>query len=185
MSDFTNRQSQQSLQADLLSTRALDHVASALCQKALSDAKSQLHPLLQSVELDRLGQRRKFLHAFKYALERQIAWKLSTWCPKLQAIFSYESTPHKNTEGWDGSIHLLVKVPEVSADVDVLSKMIDSSLIKCLKRLNWQHFKEYQSILTVQQVTPNELRRGIGYGAMFYAVYTAPVKVWPLDNHKE
>jgi hypothetical protein len=66
--------------------------------------------------------------------------------------------------------------------VNALGKMLDRSLVKSLKQLHWQRFQEHQSILTVQQVTPNELRRGTGYGAMFYAAFTAPVKVWPVDD---
>jgi hypothetical protein len=66
--------------------------------------------------------------------------------------------------------------------VKALGEKLDGSLVKYLKQLGWQRFPTQQSILEVQQVTPNELRHGVGYGAMFYAVYTAPVRVWPQDR---
>jgi len=169
-------------QSDLPSIRELVDAANDLCQEALNEAKGQLHPLLQNAELGRLEQRQEFLKIFKCALEQHLAQKLTVWCPEIQAIFRYEESLRKNTEGRDASVHLLVKVPCLSEEVDILGKLLDRNLVKSLKQLHWQRFQECQSILTVQQVTPNELRHGTSYGAMFYAVYTAPVKVWPPDD---
>jgi hypothetical protein len=162
--------------------RNFGEVANDLCERALNNAKAQLHPLLRNTELDRLGQRSEFLQAFKSALEQGIARKLAVWQPGVQAVFKYDETWTENMETWDGSIHLLVKVPRLSNTVKALGKKLDGGLVKCLKRLGWQRFRTLESILEVQQVTPNELRHGIGYGAMFCAVYTVPVRVWPRDR---
>ena len=145
-------------------------------EKALSDARNQLHPLLRKVELDRLDQRDEFLRAFKRALEQNIARKLALWLPGVQSIFSYDETP---TENWDSSIRLLIKVPRLSKAVKVLGKTLDNSLVKSLKQLGWSRFQERQIVLEVHQVTPRELRHGLGYSAMFYAVYSTPIQVWP------
>ena len=126
------------------------------CEKALNDAKAQLYPLLRNTELDRLGQRSEFLQAFKSALEQRIARKLAVWQPGVQAVFKYDETWTENMEKWDGSIHLLVKVPRLSNAVKVLGRKLDGGLVKCLKRLGWQRFRMLQSILEVQQVTPTE-----------------------------
>ncbi len=83
---------------------------------------------------------------------------------------------------WDGSIHLLAKVPRLSDTLRILGRRLDRSLVKYLRQLHWPRFQKQQSILEVQQVTLSELRHGIGYGAMFHAVYTVPVKVWPQDK---
>ena len=91
-------------------------------------------------------------------------------------------TPINKIEDWDGSIHLLAKVPRLSKRLKAFNIRLDSSLVKGLKRLNWSRFDECKSLLEVQQVTPNELRHGTGYGAMFYAVYNKPIQVWPLDS---
>jgi hypothetical protein len=157
----------------------LEQVANDLCETALNDAKDQLHPLLQNTELERLDQRNEFVQAFKNALEERIARKLARWQPGVQAVFKFDETRMKNSEGWDGSIHLLVMVSHLSNRVKALGEMLDQSLVKRLKQLDWSRFQTTQSILEVQQVTPNEVRRGIGYGAMFFAVYTVPIKVWP------
>jgi hypothetical protein len=155
------------------------NVANELCEKALNDAKAELHPLIRSAELQRLDQRTEFVQSFKRALERGIAGKLAAWQPGVQAVFRFDETPLERMETWDGSIHLLVKVPRLSNAIRILGKKLDRSLMKYLKQLNWSRFRKRQSILEVQQVTPNELRHGISYGAMFSAVYNVPVKVWP------
>ena len=155
------------------------NVANELCEKALTAAKAQLHPLIQSAELDRLDKRTEFIQAFKLALEQSIAGKLAVWQPGVQAVFRFDEMPLENMETWDGSIHLLVKVPRLSNAIKTLGKKLDRSLMKYLKQLDWSRFQKRQSILEIQQVTPNELRHGVSYGAMFSAVYNVPVKVWP------
>ena len=159
-------------------------VANELCKKALEDAKSELHPLLRNTQMDRLDQRDEFLWTFKAALEQRVAQKLAIWQPVVQAVFKYDETRLENVENWDGSIHLLVKVPQLSNIVRVLARKLDRSLVKYFRQMDWKRFRTRQSILEVHQVTPNELRHSIGYGAMFCAVYNVPVQVWPQEDRK-
>jgi hypothetical protein len=182
MSDIKHWYRNEALIPVVPSPKDFEQVANELCEKALKDAKAQLHPLIQSVDLDRLDKRSEFLQAFKRALEGGIARKLAVWQPGVQAVFKFDETWTENMENWDGSIHLLVKVPGLSNAVKALGGKLDGGLVRCLKRLGWQRFRTLESILEVQQVTLNELRHGIGYGAMFCAVYTVPVRVWPEDR---
>jgi hypothetical protein len=181
MSTVYDLSGKESIEQSIPDTTDLGLVANHLCEKALQDAKSQLHPLLQNAELDRLEQRGEFLQAFKKALEQRIARRLAIWQPNVQAVFAYDAARMENVEAWDGSIHLLVKVPRLSDAVKMLGKKLDKSLVKYLKKLGWQRIQTQQSVLEVQQVTSHELRHGVGYGAMFCAVYTAPVKIWPRN----
>jgi hypothetical protein len=80
---------------------------------------------------------------------------------------------------------LLAEVPSLSETVKILGRRLDRSLVKYLRGVNWPRFRTRESILDLQQVTLNELRHGIGYGAMFYAVYTVPVKVWPKHRKQK
>jgi hypothetical protein len=157
-------------------------IATDLCENALKDAKEHLHPLLRDAQLERLDNRPEFLKAFKRALEQRIARKLAAWYPGVQAVFQFDETWIENPESWDGSIHLLATVPRLSDTLKILGRRLDRSLLKYVRGLNWPRLKTRQSILEVQQVTFNELRHGIGYGAMFAAVYTVPVKVWPKSR---
>ena len=179
MSDVNNRRWEEAKKHVVPGAKDFGQVASDLCEKALNDAKAQLHPLLRNVDVERLDQRSEFLQAFKSALEQGIARKLAAWQPGIQAVFKFDEVWTESIESWDSSIHLLVKVPQLSNAMKVLGKMLDKGLVKGLKQLGWSRFQKRQSILDIQQVTPNEIRRGISYGAMFCAVYTVPVKVWP------
>jgi hypothetical protein len=180
--NVNNRSREETLEPVVPDPKEFGQVANDLCEKALNDAKGQLHPLLRDAELDRLDRRETFVQAFKSALELRIARKLAAWQPGVQAVFKFDETPTQTWETWDGSIHLLVKVPRLSDAMKALGKKLDQSLVRYLKQLGWSRFRKRQSILEVQQVTPNELRHGIGYGAMFFAVYTAPIKVWPQNR---
>jgi len=152
--------------------------ANNLCAKALNEARSQLHPLVQNTELARLDTRIEFVQAFKLALEQQVAKRLAVWYPNIQAVFKFDGSRLDLSKPWDGSIHLLAKVPRLSKTLKSLGQRLDQSLINYMKRLGWSRFCERPFILEVQQVTNNELLHGIGYGAMFCAVYSVPVKVW-------
>jgi hypothetical protein len=160
----------------------IDLAVNELCEKALGDARGHLHPLAQNSELSRLDKRVEFIQALKSGLEQRLARRLAAWQPDVQAVFKYEETLTQSLENWDGSIHLLVKVPRLSDAIKVLGNILDDALVNALHRLGLPRFQGCQSVLDVQQITPSELRHGIGYGAMFSAVYTAPVKVWPQER---
>lgn len=150
-----------------------------LCEKALIDAKSQLHPLLQQVGLEKLGQRREFVQAFRQALERAVAERIALWLPCVKVIYKFDPPRGSGIEYWDNMIHLLVLVPRILPGINELGSKLDNEMLKRLKSLPWSRFQDSESIIEIQQVTRNEIRHGICYGAMFYSLYTAPSPVWP------
>lgn len=184
MRDINQWLQQKSVPYRVPAPKDFGQIANDLCEKALEDAKEQLHPLLRDAKLDRLDERPEFLKTFKRALEQRIARKLAAWDPGVEAVFQFDETRTENPESWDGSIHLLAKVPRLSDTLRILGRRLDRSLVKYLRQLNWPRFQKRQSILEIQQVTLSELRHGIGYGAMFHAVYTVPVKVWPQEKKR-
>lgn len=104
------------------------------------------------------------------------------WQPGVQTVFQFDDSRMESRQHRDGSIHLLVKVPRLSDSLKMLAKNLDKNLHKSLKQLGWSHFHKRQSVLEIQQVTPEELSHGIDYAAMFSAVHSRPVKVWPLKR---
>ena len=156
--------------------------SSELCEKALMDAKTQLHPLLQQVDLEKLGQRREFVQAFKHALERAVAERIALWLPSVKAIYKFGPPRVSSTEGWDNTVHLLILVPRLLPSINELGTMLDHEILERVKHFRWSRFKDSQSVLELQQVTPHEIRHGVCYGAMFYSLYTAPVQVWPQKS---
>ena len=150
-----------------------------LCEKALLDAKSQLHPLLQQVDLEKLGQRREFVRAFKQALEKAVAERIVSWLPDVQIVYKFDAPRGSCTQYWDNTIHLLLLVPRLLPSINELGSKLDSEMLKRLKRFSWSRFQDSKYVIEIQQVTRNEIRHGICYGAMFYSLYTAPEPVWP------
>ena len=179
MDTINNERREETVEVLVPAAKDLSWVANDICEKAINDAKEQVHPLIRNAELHQLRKRNEFTQAFKLALEKRIAQKLAIWQPNVQAVFKFDESWMENRDkSWDGSIHLLVKVPRLSNAIKMIGKTLDQSLTRCLKQLGWSRFLKHQSILEIQQVTPNELRHGVSYGAMFYAVHSVPVKVW-------
>lgn len=159
---------------------AFRQVSEELCKKAVMDAKTQLHPLLQQVDLEKLGHRREFVQAFKYALEGSVAARIARWLPCVRVIYKFDAPRVSSNEDWDNTIHLLMLVPRLLPSIKELGSKLDSAMLKRLKDLSWSRFQDSKSIIEIQQVTPNEIRHAVCYGAMFVSLYTAPSQVWPL-----
>ena len=121
--------------------KEFEHAANEIAEKALMDAKERLHPLLRNVELVRLRKRSEFVQAFKLALEKRIAQKLAVWQPGVQAVFQFDESWMETRNAWDGSIHLLVKVPRLSSTLKTIGKKLDHSLTQYLKQLGWSRFR--------------------------------------------
>jgi hypothetical protein len=158
--------------------------SSDLCEQSLRDAKTQLHPLLQQVDLEKLSQRREFVQAFKGALERAVAERIILWLPSVKVVYKFDPPRGSSPEGWDNRVHLLILVPRLLPSINELGTMLDHEILERLKHFGWSRFKDSQSILELQQVTPYEIRHGVCYGAMFYSYYTAPSEVWPLRSYQ-
>lgn len=163
---------------------AFRQVGEELCEKALMNAKSQLHPLLQQVDLEKLGQRREFVQAFKHALERAVAERIGIWLPSVKVVYKFDPPRGSSTGCWDSKIHLLMLVPHLLPSINELGTMLDREILERLKHFSWSRFRDSQSILELQQVTSHEIRHGVCYGAMFYSFYTAPSQVWPPRSYQ-
>jgi hypothetical protein len=169
---------EETLEPVLADFQRLKQAVLELCDKSVLDAKAHLHPLLHNEELDKLDSRSEFVQAFKRALEEHMALQLVSWHSCIQAVYGFNATLPQERH-WDNTIHLLVLLPQPLEAIQVMSLMLDVSLVQCLKKLNWSRFQMQESLLEIQQVGPDEVQRGIHYGAMFSSVYNAPYKIWP------
>ena len=171
---------EQELIENLIKTpSALRLVSRELAEKALIDAKPLLHPLLQQVDLENLGQHREFVQAFKDALERAVAERIFLRLSFVKVVYKFDPPRGSSTAGWDSMIHLLLLVPRLLPSINELGFKLDSEMLQQLQSLSWTRFQHSKSVVEIQQVTPNEIRRGICSGAMFFSLYAAPVQVWP------
>ena len=155
-------------------------IADELCDRAQRVATDQLHPLLQRVDLVKLSQRHEFLDAFRCSLEREIAQKIVLWLPCVKVVYKFDASRKKRLEEWDNTIHLLVLVPQLIPLIKELGTMLDVAFLTSLKRLPWSRFQDSKFVIEIQQVTPEEIRHGVCYGAMFFSYYATPSQVWLL-----
>lgn len=153
-----------------------------LCEKALTDAKNQLHPLLRQVELERLGQRKIFVDAFKCALETEITRRVILLLPCVQAVYRFDTQRGSNAYDWDNKIHLLLLVPQLMASIKDLNSKLDTQMLRQLQRPDWKRFWSSTTFVEVQQVTRDEVRHGVCYGAMFASYYAGPLQIWPVTQ---
>jgi hypothetical protein len=170
---------EESLEPIVADGKIVNQAAKNLCEKAEQVARSQLHPLLQIEKLENLDRKCEFLQAFKCALEEGLARQLASWQPCIQAVYQFNQSLPQTEDCWDSTIHLLVMVARPLHAMQALGPRLDHNIVRQLKRLNWPRFRESKSIVEIKQITPDEVRIGIGYGAMFSSVYNAPVRVWP------
>jgi hypothetical protein len=70
MNDVRNWRREEPVEHTAPAVKDFGQAANDVCEKALNDAKAQLHPLIRHVELDRLGKHSEFVQAFKLSLER-------------------------------------------------------------------------------------------------------------------
>jgi hypothetical protein len=166
-------------ESELIAGRCFEQAAEEIVDRALKDAKIRLHPLLRNLHMDALERRAEFVRALKRAIAYGIAEKIAAWEVDIDAIYQFEESWMENRTSWDGSIHLLAKVSRLSNGLGRLGDALDKSLLPLLRCSGWSCFRHRRSILELQQVTKNELRHCISYGAMFSAVYSVPVQIWP------
>lgn len=154
-------------------------IVGELCGHAQKVAIGQLHPLLQRVDLEKLGHRYEFLEVFKQTLESEIAQKIVQWLSSVKTVYRFDASRKNRLEEWDNTIHLLVLVPQLVPSIKELGAILDDTFLTALKHLAWSRFQDSKSVIEIQQVTPEEIRHGVCYGAMFFSYYAAPSQVWP------
>ena len=73
-------------------------IANDLCEKALKDAKEQLHPLLRNAQLDRLNERPEFVKSFKRAWNGELRENLP---PGIRASRRSSSSMKRAWKPWN------------------------------------------------------------------------------------
>ena len=170
VSDNNDYSQQKVIEGLFKSPCAFGSVSEELCEKALMDAKSQLHSLLQQVDPEKLDQRRELVEAFKHALERAVSERIVLWLPCVKAVYKFENLRGSSPKYQDNTIHLLILLPRLLPSSYRLGAMLDHEVLERLKRFNGSRFQDSKSFLEIQQVTPNEIHHGVCYDAMFYSL---------------
>lgn len=119
-----------------------------------------------------------FLSPFKLGLAAETARVLGASEPRVLTAFTYDVS--------DRVIHLLLLVDEPSAGLESFVAEFDQALTASIDALRMPECFECTSVLDVHQVTPRDVRLGIGMAGLLSSVASAPLRVWsrqePLEH---
>jgi hypothetical protein len=118
----------------------------------------------------RLTHEPGFLTPFKLGLAGQCARVLGASEPRVLSAFTYDLADHR--------IHLLLLVDETSAGLEGFVREFDRALSASIDELRLPDCFECTSVLDVHQVTPRDVRLGIGLAGLLSSVANAPLRVW-------
>ncbi len=117
---------------------------------------------------------RDFAEAFKHALASGVARALAENDKFVQTIYAYEPTAADRA-----TIHLLVLVTRPSAALEAFIATVNRALVTQLQNMGQPAPRE--SVLDVNVFTQEEVRRGVGYGALLHSVSPPPQTLWQRE----
>jgi hypothetical protein len=118
-----------------------------------------------------------FLGPFKLGLAAQCARVLGASEPRVLTGFTYDLSDHV--------LHLLLLVDEPSAGLEGFVREFDRALTASIDQLRLPECFECTSVLDVHQVTPRDVRLGIGLAGLLSSVANAPLRVWSRHGPME
>ena len=131
----------------------------------------------RQADLAKLTHEPGFLRPFKLGLAAQAARVLGASEPRVLSAFSYDLSDHV--------LHLLLLVDEPSDGLDGFVREFDQALTKSIDVLRMPDCFECTTILEVHQVTPRDVRLGIGLAGLLASVANAPLRVWSRHEPME
>jgi len=131
----------------------------------------------REVPLAKLTHEPGFLRPFKLALAARCARVLAASEPRVLSAFTYDPA--------DRVLHLLVLMDEPSEGLDGFVKEFDQALTASIDQLRMPDCFECVSVLDVHQITPRDVRLGIGLAGLLSSVANAPVRVWSRHEPME
>jgi len=111
-----------------------------------------------------------FMTPFKLGLAAECARVLAASEPRVLSAFTYDLADH--------TIHLLLLVDETSDGLEGFAQEFDRVLSASIDELRLPDCFECTSVLDVHQVTPRDVRLGIGLAGLLSSVANAPLRVW-------
>lgn len=121
---------------------------------------------------------------FRYSIALQLAQYLTKLDKNVVSVFTY-SFGDAEEEGEDRNIslsapiNLILHVRRKTAALRSIVAYLDQQLLDGYKQLVAPEGEKIASILDVQMVDDEDIRRGIGFGVLLRSSYSKPVRLWP------
>lgn len=163
----------------------LQDAVKALCEEAVTTARSKLIVREQEKPLEELFTQRNFFEHFKYALTKDIVDLLVENNSHVEAVYltSPSGNPDENEEAGgetpaEPTIHLLLKVDSPSAALGAFAESLERALLENLKELPTKMYAERDFVLAVNIVSAEDVAQNRGYAVLLRSIYAPPLKVW-------
>jgi len=161
----------------------LEEVAETIRDDALAQARKKIGALRRGANLAGLLERPDFLDYFKYGLASGVANVLAANDQNVQAVYVYDPALDAGSEAGedpprDVGVHLLVWVTTPSAALEALIASLDRALAASLKDLPAPGFRQRESILDVNLLSDDDMRRGVNYAGLLKGLFAPPLPVW-------
>lgn len=165
----------------------MQEIAEQLWNDALAQARQKMTPFHRQAELSELLLVPAFIDAFNHALAAGIAKILVENDKFLQAVYTYDPSMNPDSEsGVDlpatPNVHLLMLVSKRSTALSALIASLDDALTGKLRELPTSTFAQSKSMLDVNLITEEDVRRGTGYAVLLSSVFAPPIKVWERNT---
>jgi hypothetical protein len=161
----------------------LEEVAETIRDDALAQAHHKVGGFQRGADLASLLEHPAFLDYFKHGLATGAANVLAANDQNVQAVYSYDPACDAGSEAGedpprDAGVHLLVWVTTPSAALEALIVSLDQALAASLKDLPAPGFRQRESVLDVNLISDDDIRRGVNYAGLLKGLFAPPLQVW-------
>lgn len=161
----------------------LDEVAETMRDDAIAQAIAKLNSRAHHLDLANLLGRPDFLDYFKHGLASGAANVLAASDQNVQAVYVYDPALDAGSEAGedpprDTGVHLLVRVTTSSAALMALIASLDRALAASLKDLPAPGFRQRESVLDVNLLSDDGMRRGVNDAGGLSGVFAPPLRIW-------
>ncbi len=168
---------------DAIEVLHLEEVAETIRDDALAQAREKMGALQRRADLAGLLARLDFLDYFKHGLASGVANVLAANDQNVQAVYVYDPALDAGSEAGedpprDTGVHLLVRVITPSAALAALIASLDQALAASLKDLPASGFRQRESVLDVNIISDDDMRRGVNYAGLLKGLFAPPLPVW-------
>lgn len=121
---------------------------------------------------------------FRYSIAQQLARYLSALDQSVVSVYTYsfEETEEEGEERHvylAAPINLILHVRRKTAALRSIVTYLDHQLLDQYKRLVAPEGGNIASILDVQMVDDEDIRRGTGFGVVLRSSFSRPMRLWP------